>query len=102
MAENITEEQLRDYYLAFSSFDKDGNGSISVGELRAVVESLGHTVTDEEIKAMIAEVDADQSGNIDFPEFLALMAFRLMLNDVGRALKFICTHSALKRTRTKF
>ena len=45
------------------------------------MESLGHTVTDEELRAMIAEVDGDGSGTIEFPEFLALMAFRLMLND---------------------
>jgi calmodulin len=52
-----------------------------VDELRTVVEQLGHQVTDEEIRAMIAEVDADGSGTIDFAEFLSLMAFRLMLND---------------------
>jgi Ca2+-binding EF-hand superfamily protein len=81
MAENITEEQLKDYWMAFNAYDKDGNGSISVEELRGVVESLGHTVTDEELRAMIAEVDTDDSGTLDFAEFLALMAFRLMLND---------------------
>jgi len=60
---------------------QSGNGSISVSELRAAVESLGHTVTDEELRAMIEEVDGDASGAIEFPEFLALMAFRLMLTD---------------------
>jgi len=30
---------------------------------------------------MIEEVDGDSSGAIEFPEFLALMAFRLMLTD---------------------
>ena len=33
--------------------------------------------TEEETKAMIAEIDADGSGTIDFNEFLAMMARKL-------------------------
>merc|ERR1719379_1938607 len=35
----------------------------------------------EELKAMIAEVDDDGSGEIEFPEFLSLMASKLQDTD---------------------
>ena len=38
------------------------------------MRALGQNPTEEEVKEMIDEVDADGSGSIDFPEFLSLMA----------------------------
>lgn len=38
------------------------------------MRKLGHNPSEEEVKQMIAEVDTDNSGSIDFNEFLALMA----------------------------
>ena len=81
MSENLTEQQLADYKIAFSHFDKNDDGFISTDELRQVIEELGHTATDAELNAMIQEMDDDNSGAIDFAEFLALMARRLMLSD---------------------
>lgn len=44
---------------AFSFFDKDGDGTISVKELGTVMRSLGENPTDDELMDMINEVDAD-------------------------------------------
>ena len=57
-------EELRD---AFDVFDKDGNGSITVQELQSTMAALGENLTQDDIFAMIGEVDADGDGNIDFP-----------------------------------
>lgn len=38
------------------------------------MKKLGQSPTDDELKQMISEVDTDNSGSIDFQEFLALMA----------------------------
>lgn len=81
MAENLTEEQLADYKIAFSHFDKDGDGMITKDEFKAIVEELGHTASEQEWNAMMEEMDADQDGSVDFAEFLAVMARRLMLSD---------------------
>merc|ERR1712032_38622 len=49
--------------------------------LMIVMRSLGRKPTLEELKAMIAEVDDDNSGEIEFPEFLKLMASKLQETD---------------------
>ena len=39
----------------------------------AILKSLGMTVTEEEVQAMVLEVDEDGSGTIDFEEFKAMV-----------------------------
>jgi Ca2+-binding EF-hand superfamily protein len=39
-----------------------------------VMRSLGQNPTEAELQDMINEVDADGNGEIDFPEFLTMMA----------------------------
>lgn len=45
--------QFRDQ---FQLFDRDGSGGIDEEELRDVLNKLGTVISDEELKAMIAEV----------------------------------------------
>ncbi len=71
-------EQIAAIEEAFSSFDANNDGLISLPEFRAILTSLGdagagHTVTDEEIRARIQEWDGDGDGSINFAEFLDAM-----------------------------
>ena len=52
---NIFEE----FEEAFLLFDTDCSGTISIDELEVVMNSLGQRPTDDELKLMIAEADAD-------------------------------------------
>lgn len=45
------------------------------------MRSLGQNPTEAELQDMINEVDADGSGTIDFPEFLAMMARKMKDTD---------------------
>ncbi|VUZ56472.1 unnamed protein product [Hymenolepis diminuta] len=69
----LSMEEIDELKEAFALFDKDGNGSISRGELKYLMTSLGQNPTRENIKKMIDEVDVDGNGLIDFDEFLKLM-----------------------------
>ncbi|XP_033755642.1 calmodulin-A-like isoform X2 [Pecten maximus] len=69
-SEEDEEEELRQ---AFRVFDKTGCGYISASDLRAVLQCMGEDLTEEEIDEMIAEVDIDGDGRIDFEEFIACM-----------------------------
>ena len=50
---------ISEYWQAFTVFDEDGDGTISTQELGNVMKSLGQELTEEEIKAMINEIDND-------------------------------------------
>merc|ERR1712072_1487674 len=69
----LTQEQLDCFTEAFRMFDQDGSGTISTGEFRDVCLAVGMTPTNDELKAMIQELDTDESGDIDLKEFLTAM-----------------------------
>ncbi|KAF7884747.1 uncharacterized protein EAF02_005083 [Botrytis sinoallii] len=90
-AKGLSNEEIQAYRDAFSIFvsqtsflnvranaysgiqDKDGDGTISTAELAEAMKSLGQNPSDAEIQDMINEVDVDQSGTVDFDEFLKMM-----------------------------
>jgi Ca2+-binding EF-hand superfamily protein len=51
-------------------FDKDKNGVIDLEELGEVMRSVGMDPTEDDLRAMIEGVDVDNTGTIDFEEFL--------------------------------
>ena len=73
---DIPEDQMEEFKQAFALFDKDGNGHVDADELGQVLASLGQIPTEEEIKRMIAEVDGDMNGTIEFAEFLQIDIIR--------------------------
>ena len=75
-ADDLTEEDVAEYQEAFQLFDKDGNGHIEAKELAEVLTALGQSPSEEDIVKMMKEVDADENGSIEFPEFLKMMASR--------------------------
>ena len=62
----ISEERLAE---AFDRLDSDDSGYISADNLR---ELLGSHIPQEEINAIIKEVDLTKDNQISYPEFLAL------------------------------
>merc|ERR1719446_1476690 len=75
------EMEMEEVREAFSLFDVDSSGAISYKELRACMKALGIKVDKDELKKMILEVDSDQSGEIEFPEFLQMMTGKMASND---------------------
>ena len=70
MAQRDPLEEIRK---AFSLFDDDHTGKISIKNLRRVARELGEGMTDEELQAMIDEFDTDHDGQISEQEFIAIM-----------------------------
>ena len=52
--------------LFLTVFDKDGDGFITVQELRNVMNNIGEKISDDEIQDMINEADQDGNGKVDF------------------------------------
>jgi len=77
MVDKLGPEQIAEFREAFSVFDKNGDGSIGTKELGTVMKTLGLNPTDEELQQMVAEVDTDGNGEIDFDEFCAMMVKKM-------------------------
>ncbi|OAY65736.1 putative calcium-binding protein [Ananas comosus] len=69
------EEEEEDMREAFKVFDQNGDGFITVDELRSVLASLGlkQGRTVEDCRRMIHQVDKDGDGRVDFAEFKQMM-----------------------------
>ena len=72
MDERDEEEDMRE---AFNVFDQNGDGFITVEELRSVLSSLGlkQGRTIEDCKLMIQKVDVDGDGRVNYKEFKQMM-----------------------------
>lgn len=74
--EQLTPQEIRDLRLVFDVFDTDRSGSIDARELRKAMKALGFKISKESIEEMIADLDADKSGSIEFDEFLEFVIAR--------------------------
>lgn len=79
--ESFSAAEIEEYRAAFDLFDKDGNGQITSKELGSFMHKVGLAPSEQELSEMIDEIDADGNGNIDFPEFIALMARKIDDNE---------------------
>lgn len=70
----------------FKRYDDDGSGEVDAGELMEIMQSLGVSATEQEINAMVSEIDSDGSGTIDFDEFKT-MVHKAMEDGSGRGSK---------------
>ena len=61
-----TEAQLRQL---FEDIDVDESGLLDRGEVADLAESLGCPLSTTELDEAMAEMDEDQSGEVDFDEF---------------------------------
>jgi calmodulin len=87
----LSQAEIAEFREIFDLVDKDKGGSISSVELAELMNTLGINASQEEISAMVAEIDTDGNGDIDFDEFVAVMSRKVNANytskDVKRAFK---------------
>lgn len=70
---DISTIEVYKYYQTFRQFDRDDSGELDISELKQVFSILGVKVHEESIKLLLAGIDEDGSGEVDFKEFLQMM-----------------------------
>merc|ERR1712168_906050 len=58
---------------AFRGLDKEGKGGIHTDVIKEILQKLDDTLTEDDLRDLIAEIDSDGSGWVDYDEFKALM-----------------------------
>ncbi|KAL1396113.1 hypothetical protein pipiens_010746 [Culex pipiens pipiens] len=69
---DLSKDQLKVLKEAFNAFDKDKTGHIPTDVVGTILELLGHKLSEEELEEVIDEYDEDESGQIEFNEFVEL------------------------------
>mmetsp|Transcript_21379 Transcript_21379/g.19450 ORF Transcript_21379/g.19450 Transcript_21379/m.19450 type:complete len:171 (-) Transcript_21379:22-534(-) len=77
----LSDEEIEEIREAFNLFDTDGSGTIDPKELKAAMQSLGFEAKNQTIYQMIADIDKDGDGSIDFDEFLDMMTAKMSDKD---------------------
>jgi len=67
------DEDERELKEMFRILDKEKRGEVNTNELRWILKQLGDDLTEADIDDMIADVDTDGSGWVDYNEFHKLM-----------------------------
>ncbi|GJJ69948.1 hypothetical protein EMPS_02297 [Entomortierella parvispora] len=75
MAPNTTtfsEQEIASFKESFDVFDRNGDGAISVSELRSLLKIVGEKVHSTSVADTLEEFDTNGDKQIDFEEFLHL------------------------------
>jgi calmodulin len=67
----LSREEILEFKDAFLVYDKDGDGTMSLKELGAVMRSLGNNPTEQELQDMINETDEVGSVSIRLESLLS-------------------------------
>ena len=73
----LPKEEVIELRRAFQVFDEDGSGILDPRELVAAFKNLGFEGQNKFVYQIMAELDDDQSGGIDFPEFVRLATAKI-------------------------
>jgi Ca2+-binding EF-hand superfamily protein len=71
--DGFTRPDLADFKKTFARFDDDKSGDVDVLELSDMMRYLGHNSSLDEVHQLIAKVDFNDSGSLDFREFVRLL-----------------------------
>ncbi|KAL9332172.1 hypothetical protein ACSQ67_001782 [Phaseolus vulgaris] len=95
IAENLSEEEISELKVTFKMIDTDNSGQITLEKLKAGLKRLGNNLSEPEILDLMQAADVDNSGTIDYGEFIAAT---LHLNKVDREDLLVAAFSFFDRS----
>ena len=80
LADQLTEDQRKDFEKVFNKFDKNESGYIERSEMKNLLDSFGFSyLTSDDLAAILARVDEDLSGLVSKEEFMEFAAGQLSM-----------------------
>ena len=83
----LTEDEVIEIKEAFDLFDSDHSGTIDTEELKQALSNLGIDAKNQTLQNMMNDIDKNQSGTIDFNEFIELMTAKMTDKDTPEDLR---------------
>ena len=83
----LTEDEVMEIKEAFDLFDTDKSGEIDTDELKQALSNLGIDAKNQTLQNMINDIDKNQSGTIDFDEFIDMMTAKMSDKDTREDLE---------------
>merc|ERR1712045_793422 len=77
----LDDEQVKNLKRTFDQFDSNKVGALSIGTVETILKMMGMHVSSKDLEEIIEEIDEDQSGELEFPEFIQLAAKFLIEED---------------------
>mmetsp|Transcript_99642 Transcript_99642/g.287651 ORF Transcript_99642/g.287651 Transcript_99642/m.287651 type:complete len:418 (+) Transcript_99642:3-1256(+) len=71
IAGQLDDSQLKELRETFTALDENGDGLLTLGELRNGLAQAGYRKTNSDLQELMEGLDTDNSGVIDYTEFLA-------------------------------
>jgi len=71
IASQLGEAEIKALRDTFTKLDSNGDGKMTVSELKEGISKAGLKEIPSELQAIMEDIDADGSGEIDYTEFLA-------------------------------
>ena len=72
MKVTLSEDEVAEIKEEFKEVDVDGNGTVSPEELQKFMKEQGEKLPEGVINVMVAMVDTDGDGKINYEEFLQM------------------------------
>ena len=98
VTESNCKDDVREMKEAFDMFDADGNGTLDLSEIKAVMKDLKLEGAEKFILQRFREVDVDNSGEIDFQEFVIMLDTKINSTTSRKELQGIFNELDLDKT----
>lgn len=69
----MCEDDIEACRRSYRQLDRDGSGVLDAAELKGLLQELGNTRTEEEVRLMIQQVDESSKGEINFADYLKII-----------------------------
>ncbi|KAM9463004.1 calcium-binding protein 5a [Clarias gariepinus] len=79
----LADDEIAELLEAFEEFDKDKDGLISCKDLGNLMRTMGYMPTEMELIELGQTINMNLGGQVDFEDFVDLMAPKLMAETAG-------------------